>query len=221
MIRINLLGVTTLTKSNDSEVVVDSELGVFGQDVQRLAMVRLAILMIVPLGLYLWEFQMIPQKKTKIAQLNSRLRELENKNSSAKKSVDEMNRVREQESILQKQILVIENLRKDRLLEVKLLDLIQKQIPPKLWLSKIELKDKAINFHGTASTDVELTTFMDILSKANLVSQVNLVRSSEQANAGIIVKKFEVRCDLPVTKPVEEISAKPERTQSDKKGKKR
>ncbi len=169
---------------------------VSSSDLQKQGVLRLVGLLLGPMALFAFQSYNLPGKSAKLAQVQSELSRLESRNLLAKNAVDEYKKFKENETKLQAQISTIDGLRKDRQNEVQLLDLIQKQIPEKMWLSKLEIREGKINFQGVAYTDSELTGFMEALSRSPLISKVNLIKSTEQTSGSLIVKKFDIECAL-------------------------
>ena len=201
MIKINLASksqaiadATRMTSMNteEGEQLIDQ------QDLQKQGLFRLVVMFVGPLSLMAYQNYNIPQKRNTLRAAQSQLSQLEQKNNSAKTAVEETKKFRELESKLQSQIQTIDNLRQERFNEVKLLDWVQQQMPEKLWLTRIEMKDQRMDFQGIAETDAELTAFMDILGRSPLIASVNLIKSTEQQSGPLIIKKFEIQCALKV-----------------------
>ena len=127
------------------------------------------------------------------------------KNEQAKGAVAETKKFKEDQEKLQKQIDTLEGLRKERLREVKVMDNLQKDIPEKVWLTKVDFQETKLVISGLAIADSELTTFMENLSGSVFLHDVALLRSSEQPSEGGVLKKFDISCalDLPVVKTSE------------------
>ncbi|MEZ0390830.1 MAG: PilN domain-containing protein, partial [Pseudobdellovibrionaceae bacterium] len=92
------------------------------------------------------------------------------------------------------------SLQRERLREVKILDNLQKDIPEKVWLERLEFKDTNLMISGKAISDGELTNFMENLSKSVFLKEVNLLKSSELSTDRGMLKQFEIVCviDRPI-----------------------
>ena len=124
------------------------------------------------------------------------LTELQTYNARAENAVQEIKKFKEDEKKIQARIAVLEKLAKDRFREVKVLDLFQQVIPEKLWFTRVDIKEGRILLAGFSTSDVDISTFMDSLSKSVFLQEVVLVSSSEHIQENMTLKKFEISCIL-------------------------
>lgn len=192
MIKINLIKTAKLAPAGDVNLEMMDAFD--DKSMQKQGAVKLAVFLIGPLLLFMLEGQILPEKTSMLAKKRKILNELTLKNQKAKSAVDEIKKFKEQQVQLQDQITTIEGLRKDRMREVKVLDAVQRDIPEKMWLVKMELKEGKLGIQGVAATDYELTTFMDNLSKSAYIKEVNLVRANEKSVDGQVLKEFSISC---------------------------
>lgn len=199
MIRINLAQSQFQMVKMEGGEEISLELG-GSSEVQRQGAIRFLIMLIFPLLLYAYEFQNIPSLSSKLQSKNSHLQSLMQKNEQAKGAVEEIKKFKEDQARLQKQIDTLDGLQKERLREVKILDNLQKDIPEKVWLTRLDFQDKNLIMLGIAVADSELTVLMENLTKSIFFKQVNLVKSSEYPTDRGTFKKFEISCviDKPV-----------------------
>ena len=97
---------------------------------------------------------------------------------------------------LQKQIDTLEGLQRERLREVKILDNLQKDIPEKVWLTRMEFADANLRIAGAATADIEVSTFMDNLGRSVFLKDVSLVKSTNEESERGIFKVFEILCTI-------------------------
>lgn len=192
MIRVNLnLDAKALRMATDTgEEVVDQSI------IQREGIKRLVIILLLPVGLIVYERQNIPELENKIKAKSLYITELANKNAKARGAVSEITKFKEDQAKLQAQIDSIEILRKERMREVQILDTIQKETPSKLWLSKIDLRENKLTLNGFATSDMDVSTFMEALSRSVFLQQVNLIKSEEKTDSGTTLKYFTIECLL-------------------------
>jgi len=193
LIRINLASASASGAGGFTEMAAASE----GSEIQRQGITKLFIMLILPVAFYTYEsFMLIPDL---IARQNSKqnlLDSLKAQNETSRGALEEKKKFEEDQAKLRKQIGAIDGLSKDRLKEVKILDTIQRDIPEKVWLSELSLKDERVTIVGNANADADLTAFMDVLSRSIYIKEVNLVRSNEMqsSQSAGISKKFEISC---------------------------
>lgn len=166
------------------------------KDIQKQGFIKLAVIMVFPIALFLYESQNIPGKKSELKRIQGQVTDLASKNNKAKGVLEEIKKFEADQEKLKLQIASIESLSKDRLLEVRVLDAIQKTIPQKVWLNKIDFNGAKMNIIGNSTNDIDLTNFMDSLSRLVFLKEVSLVRAQEASVNGLTVKKFEINCLL-------------------------
>ncbi len=178
-------------------------------DSQKVGARNLLIVFAFPAALYLYEMQLIPELQATLGARKQQLQSLTEKNEKAKGAVEETKKFKEDQSKLQKQIGTLENLRRERLKEVKVMDNLQKDIPEKVWLTRIDFQEQKLNLSGLATADIELTSFMENLQRSVFLREVNLVRSSEQPSESGVLKKFDISCAVELDKKNNDLSAAP------------
>ena len=199
MIRINLAkGKAKIAANADStqtRTFASSDGGGDDSQLRRALIVRIALILLGPLLLFVYEQQTLPSLSSRLRQKNQELTTLTLKNNQAREAVSQTKKYKNEQDVLQTQINTIEGLKKDRLREVKVLDFMQKDMPAKLWLTRMELVEGKLDIQGIASTDAELTLFMDNLSRSAYLKEVSLVRSVDYSQKEYgAVKKFEISC---------------------------
>lgn len=207
MIRVNLAKSVPIMASGTSAIegAETIDLGsAGGTDIQRQGVLRFLILLIVPLALYGYEFQNIPELNARLNSKQAVLNSLVAKNEQAKGAVDEITKFKEDQARLQKQIDTLEGLQKERLREVKILDNLQKDIPEKVWLTRMEFLDVNLRISGAATADIEVSTFMDNLGRSVFLKDVSLVKSTNEESERGVFKVFEILCTIerPMTSEV-------------------
>ena len=198
MIRINLLQKRTAgaaSATGGGAAAIDMG-GGSTTDIQRKGGLHLIVLMLVPGALYALENQKIPELRSVLSSRASLLSSLEQKNSQVSASVAEIKKYKEDQAQLQRQIDTLEGLRRDRLREVRVMDSLQRSVPEKVWFNKIEVKESNLNISGYASSDLDLTIFLETISKSIFLKDVNLVRSNDFASTSGVLKKFDISASL-------------------------
>jgi len=160
------------------------------------AFVKLLVILLAPIGLFFYEQQNIPTIQAELVRKQTTLTELQVFNAKAENSVLEIKKFKEDEKKIQMRISVLEKIAKDRFREVKVLDLFQQVIPEKLWLTRVDIKDGKILLAGFSTSDIDISTFMESLSKSVFLQEVVLVSSSEHLQESMTLKKFEISCIL-------------------------
>ena len=201
MIRINLVNgkkISASTAPSGEEILSNAE----AKEVQKQGLLRLFVILILPLLLYLYEFQNLPELRARVQSKRNLLNSLTQKNAQAKTAVEEIKKFKIDQAQLQKQITTLESLRKERLREVKILDNLQKDTHEKVWITKVSVDARRLTISGVTLGDLELSAFMDVLSRSIFLTRVNLVRSADLPfSGGVQTKSFEIVCELENLSP--------------------
>lgn len=198
MIKINLASNTSLSSAAplSSSLGISSDTFLAPDEIRKEALKRLLIILIGPLGLFIYENQNVPAKVADLNAKNQVLAELQNYNSRQAASVAEIKKFKEDEALIEARISALEKISKDRQREIRVLDLLQTVIPEKSWLTRVQINPDKVNVQGLALSDFEVSQFLEALTKSVFLMDVNLVSSSEITQDGTVLKKFEISCVL-------------------------
>jgi type IV pilus assembly protein PilN len=199
MIRINLASTKTLSAAMGGATFAETAAVVSNDKSRRDGLTRLLVIILFPTALFLYQQQNVPALVAELGRKQAALNELNTFNGKAENSVKEIKKFKEDELKIQARIAVLEKISKDRFREVKVLDLFQQIIPEKLWLTGLEVKDGRVLLTGLSISDIDISTFMDSLSKSVFLQDVVLISSSEQLQDDMTLKKFEISCFLDRT----------------------
>ncbi len=135
--------------------------------------------------------------------LNSKVSRLENEKALANK---ELTSLKEQVKVVENyekdkknfedKISVIEQLKKNQTGPVIMLDEISKNIPERVWLTKITESGGRINMEGNAISNTDLANFVNSLKNAKGFSNIELTESKGAIEANIPIYTFKLQCDF-------------------------
>ncbi|MBX2988814.1 MAG: PilN domain-containing protein [Bdellovibrionaceae bacterium] len=194
MIRINLVQSTAAPSAAAAGITFDTDSGLTPGELQKQGMIRLLLLLAAPLALWAYEGTRIPDLTSRRNEQNNHLQELQTYNVQMEKSVQEIRKFKEDEQKIQTRIAYLDKISKDRLRDIKILDLIQQVIPEKVWLTKLDSGAGKVSIAGMAMSDFDISAFMEALAKSVHFIDVKLVSSAEVIVEGLGVKTFEVIC---------------------------
>lgn len=193
MIKVNLA--KSYVPASGADPVVGGGDVIYSQaEIQKQGVMRLALLLIFPVALYVYEQFSLPELASRRNAASAKLEELRQYNTQMEKSVEEIKRFKEDEAKIQARIASLERLDKIRFREIKVLELIQQVIPEKVWMTKVDFNNGRMLLSGMAMTDYEISGFMEALAKSVFFLDVNLVSSSEIILDGLTIKRFEISC---------------------------
>lgn len=194
MIKINLLNaqVSQLTPEVENEM----PMGLDPKEVQKQAILRMFLLGVIPLGLYVYEYNSIPTKKNQIQSIETKLNEIKTYNQKSDSAVKEIKKFTEYESKIKKQIDTLEGISKDRLNEIQVLDLIQRKIPEKTWIVGLDFSDSKISLRGQSLTDTDIATFIEELTSSYFLKEVVPGGSTDGSREGQRVRDFNLTAQM-------------------------
>jgi type IV pilus assembly protein PilN len=149
--------------------------------------------------LYAHELSNIPVLEKILRDEEAKLKSLNDFNGKAAKVVAEIKKMKQNKADIERQIESIGGLSKIRLRYIKALDIIQQNIQEKMWLTTLKTAGDLLMIEGVAHSDVEISTFIEILSKNIQFSDVQLLNASESQlgdSAGKKYRNFSVNCTL-------------------------
>lgn len=178
-------------------------------EIQRKGLVHILVICILPVALYVYGAQAKPQKEREIQSLNSQIAEFTAFNDKQTAIVTEITKIKSDEKDVENKIHEISNLTQGRLVEIKVLDLLQTIIRDKMWLKQISVdtqtdkNDIAIsNFsiEGMAQSEMDVSIFLDDLTKNVLLRDVRLIESQQEVYEGQNFSRFKIAAVLEKSK---------------------
>ncbi len=113
----------------------------------------------------------------------AQLRDQSESNKSAigtlTKKINEINKINKLNAELEHRSTLIEELRKNQSVPVRVLDEISQLIPEGVWLSALFFKDNIVSLEGTAFSNPDIVSFMDNLKRSADLEEVFLEESRE------------------------------------------
>lgn len=160
MIRINLL-----TEKRKGKIGVSEDL------VRVLIIANLSALLITGVAL-LWV-------KGRVSKLNDESSTNKQVVETLTKRVNETKKIENLNKELEEKSTLIETLRKNQAVPVRVLDEVSMLIPEGVWLNSLVFKDNGISLEGNAFSNVDIVAFIDNLKKSSDLSDVYLEESKE------------------------------------------
>ncbi|MBI5043387.1 MAG: PilN domain-containing protein [Nitrospirae bacterium] len=137
--------------------------------------------------------------------LNSKVSRLENEKvlankelTSLKVQVKVVENYEKDKKNFEEKIGVIEQLKKNQTGPVIMLDEISKNIPERVWLTKITESGGKINMDGNAISNTDLASFVSNLRKTKNFTNVELTESKSATEKNIPIYNFKLQCDFKV-----------------------
>jgi type IV pilus assembly protein PilN len=97
--------------------------------------------------------------------------------------------------ILLKKLDIIDNLEKNRLAPVRMLDELTSVVPIKdVWLEKLTEKGHDLTIEGTARNNIAVAHFMKNLAGSTFIQSVDLISTKEKEISGVKLQQFIISC---------------------------
>ncbi|MBF0505820.1 MAG: PilN domain-containing protein [Nitrospirae bacterium] len=106
------------------------------------------------------------------------------------RKINEVKKFEKLNKELEEQGKIIETLRKNQAVPVRVLDEVSTLIPGGVWLSSLGFKDNGISLEGNAFSNIDIVSFIDNLKKAPDLSDVYLEESREMEIDRVKVYRF-------------------------------
>lgn len=134
--------------------------------------------------------------KSKVSRLKSQSEENKVKLEALAKKISEVKKF----EALNKEYLMknslIEKLRENQSIPVKILDQVSVSLPEGVWVSGLSYRGGTVNVEGFAFTNIDVVAYVDNLKKASGVTNVNLLETRETQIERVTVYKFSLIFNL-------------------------
>jgi type IV pilus assembly protein PilN len=181
MIRINLSTIKKGVKKSKAKVELQSQL-IFA---------IVVIFLVLGGAVYGWIWL-----GSKVNRLENEKVQAQRELASLKEKVKEVENYEKDKKNFEDKIATIEQLKKNQKGPVIMLDEISKNIPERVWITKIAESGGRINMEGNAISNTDLVNFVNNLKKIKGFSNVELLESKGAAEANIPIYTFKMQCDF-------------------------
>ncbi|MCL4456390.1 MAG: PilN domain-containing protein [Nitrospirae bacterium] len=136
--------------------------------------------------------------KNQVSQLKSRSDSNKAKLAELARQTNEANRLDKLNKEIAQRSVIIEGLRKNQSVPVKILDNVSKEIPEGLWLVMMTYKDTGVVVEGYAFSNADIVSYVENLKKSENFSDVYLDESVQAEIEKVQVYKFKLSFKIRV-----------------------
>ncbi len=147
---------------------------------------------------FLWWTQ-----SSKISQLQNDIRELESEKAKYRDVIKQLEEAARKEQILKEKIKLIESIKKNRVIAVRVLDELSKNLPEQVWYKSLEYKGSSIKLSGYSFSNELIADLISNLEKNEIFSDVNLIKSSKIKRSGYDIYSFSLKMKVKIPKKEE------------------
>ncbi|MBI3810801.1 MAG: PilN domain-containing protein [Nitrospirae bacterium] len=138
--------------------------------------------------------------------LDSRIGRLQNEKAKAnteltvlKEKVKEVENYESNKKVLEEKNRIIEQLKKNQGVPVRLLDEISRSMDPlKIWLSNMTEQDSKVDIDGKAITNADIVDFINHLKNAKVFTDIQLIESRQAVELNVPIYSFKLRCTMVI-----------------------
>jgi type IV pilus assembly protein PilN len=177
MIRINLLPVRQTKKR---------------ETVQQQLLAFAGVIVATIIGCIVWtayNSNVAAQRRDQIAERRKELQQLD-------KIIGEVNEFTAKKKELEEKLQIIDQLKKGKTGPVRALDDLATEIPNRVWLTKLDEKQRTVSMEGVAVDHEDVSAFMKALQKSKYFSNIVLSFSKEKKSEGSSLYEFKITCSV-------------------------
>lgn len=134
----------------------------------------------------------------KASSLKSQVVAKEKRLTELKKAIEEVQNYEKINEEVRKKTEIIEQLKKNQVVPLRLLDEISDKLPKGVWLTLLVDKNGLINIEGVAHTNYDLVGYVQNLKDSKYFTDVNLVESRQTEIESFSVYKFKLTLRMKV-----------------------
>ncbi|MDZ4081517.1 MAG: PilN domain-containing protein [Bdellovibrionales bacterium] len=183
MIRINLLRTMGVSGVGTNIGTSASSGGdIISVDVRRQAAIKVAIILLFPTLLFIWEKLRLNSLQSDQVQIQQKVTAVEAERASFGSTAPRVAKANKLKEKMTKEIKIIRELARNRLREVKALDQLQTILPDKTWISAIKIEGSKITMDGYALNESAITELMTALNTNAFFSGVQPKGQVQETN---------------------------------------
>ena len=164
-------GLTSLMSENEEKAKIHTD---FAK--------RFAVLIIGPMGLYLYEVQKIPDLQKQLNETNGKYAELKQFNDSKQGLAEEIKKYELTQARFTAQTDFINKIDRDKVSEYKLFEHLKNSTPENVWISKLDLAGNSLTINAETDSPKELEKFIQRLSNAEFIKNLIPMNQSNKKN---------------------------------------
>lgn len=143
-------------------------------------------------GLYYYEGQNIDRLNSEVSRAVSQTESLKATLSQKTEELNSMGGIQQDSKALDDKLKLLKELSRLRLREVKSMDYVQSVIPPRVWLTGMDIQKEKYILSGKSTDQTAISLFVKKLEDGGYFSDVVLVKDAIVAVSGNNIREFEI-----------------------------
>ena len=160
---------------------------------------RALVLIIGPLGLFIYESQTIPALQATLAETTIKYAERKQFNDSKQNLTQEIKKYETEQARFNAQMDFINKIDNDKVNEYRLFEHLKSSTPGNVWVTRLELQDSNLTISAESDDPKDIATFIQRLSNAEFISNLvpmNQTSKKNFANTDVTTTVFTVKAQL-------------------------
>lgn len=133
----------------------------------------------------------VSERREKVQVNDAKIEEL-------KRKIKDVEDYEKRNVVFQQRKEIIEKLGRNKTIPVKILDEVNAQLPPGVWLTAMEVKEDTINLSCTAFTNTDVVNYVDNLKNSKLFTDIYLQESVQAESSGYSLYNFRLNLKVKV-----------------------
>lgn len=191
MIRINL-GRTRIQDVDSLESVYSGGMTENNLSSPVAILLKVGVMAIGVIALNFYENSIQERLSLQLSQASQKMMSLQAELDQKNQELSSLGEIQDESKTLQDKMKLLKDLSQLRLREVKSLDYIQTVIPPRVWLTNLNVDKQMYVIKGRSTDEVSISLFIGKLEEGGYFSDVVLIQDSPVDQSGREVREFEV-----------------------------
>ncbi len=163
---------------------------------------RIAVLVIGPIGLFVYDSQTIPVLQNTLAEATAKFSELKVFNDSKQNLALEIKKYETAQARFNAQMDFINKIDADKVNEYRLFEHLKSSTPANVWVTNLKLYDNNLTIEAESDDPKDIATFIQRLSNAEFISNLvpmNQTSKKNFSNTEVTTTVFKVQAQLNAT----------------------
>lgn len=143
---------------------------------------RLVLVVLGPIGLYVYELQALPVLQQKVVTLQTEVNETMAFNQSKSGLASEIKKYEDEQNKINAQMNFVNKIARDKINELRLFQHLQYTTPENVWINKLEFKDNTLTMSVESDAPADLDKFSEMLTNSGFLANVTPLGQSIQIN---------------------------------------
>ncbi len=165
---------------------------------------RIAVLLIGPIGLIIYEGQIIPVLQAKLAEATTKYAELKQFNDSKQGLTQEIKKYETEQARFNAQMDFINKIDNDKVNEYRLFEHLKSSTPDNVWVTKLDLVENLLTIAAESDDPKDIATFIQRLSNSDFITNLvpmNQTSKKNFAGTDVTTTVFTVKAQLTSVAP--------------------